>query len=96
MSIRKENDKEMSAKARSGKRLSLAEKVSRLRLRLKTPEWRRYGGTLLAGKLLGVGIVLLVPRRHVTHFVQFRYFLFNFLRVPSFFSNTKNLPITIK
>jgi Amt family ammonium transporter len=50
----------MSANARSGKRLSLAEKVSRLGVRLKTPEWRRYGGTLLAGKVLGVGIVLLV------------------------------------
>ena len=50
----------MSVIARHEKRLSLAEKYSRLRARLRQPEWRRYGGTLLAGKVIGVGIVLLV------------------------------------
>jgi ammonium transporter, Amt family len=43
---------------RSGK-LSLAEKFVRLRARLKEPEWRRYGRLLLAGKAMGVAIVLL-------------------------------------
>ena len=42
------------------KRLSLSEKVSRLARRLRDPEWRRYGGLLLGGKALGVGIVLLL------------------------------------
>jgi ammonium transporter, Amt family len=42
------------------KRLSLSEKVSRLATRLRDPEWRRYGGLLLGGKALGVGIVLLL------------------------------------
>ena len=40
----------------SGK-LSLAEKFTRLRARLKQPEWRRYGRLLLAGKAMGVAIV---------------------------------------
>lgn len=43
---------------RCGK-LSLAEKFARLRSRLKQPEWRRYGWLLLAGKAMGVAIVLL-------------------------------------
>jgi ammonium transporter, Amt family len=59
MIIRKEKEKQMSVIAqREKRRLSLAEKFSRLRLRLRQPEWRRYGGTMLAGKVLGVGIVL--------------------------------------
>ena len=48
----------MSSSARCKTRLSLAEKVSRLGSRLRKPEWRKYGGTLLAGKVLGVGLVL--------------------------------------
>src|ERR1051325_9806668 len=41
-------------------KLSLSEKFSRLRLRLQTPEWRRYGTALLAGKGIGVALVFLV------------------------------------
>src|SRR5438094_8975153 len=41
-------------------KLSLAEKFSRLAVRLRDPDWRRYGGTLLAGKAVGVGMVLMV------------------------------------
>ena len=41
-------------------KLSLAEKFSRLAVRLRDPDWRRYGGTLLAGKVVGVGMVLMV------------------------------------
>ncbi len=45
-------------------KLSLSNKVSRLRTRLKDAEWRRYSKLLLAGKLLGItllmgGVVLL-------------------------------------
>jgi hypothetical protein len=48
-----------SAVAQEGKPLSLSAKLSRLAVRLKDPEWRRYGRLLLTGKLMGVGLVLL-------------------------------------
>src|SRR4030088_2039445 len=48
----------MSAIPQYGKRLSLSEKFSLLAVRLRTPEWRRYGKLLLAGKLMGVGLAL--------------------------------------
>ncbi len=44
----------------AGRRMTLSEKVARLKSRLKNPEWRRYGGTVLAGKVLGVGLVLAI------------------------------------
>src|SRR6266481_6430251 len=50
----------MSVIAKEGKKLSLSEKVSRLVTRLRDPEWRRYGGLLLGGKALGIGLVLLI------------------------------------
>src|SRR6202140_1014667 len=43
-----------------GERLSLSQKLSRLASRLRDPEWRRYGGLLLGGKALGIGLVLLI------------------------------------
>ena len=49
----------MSALPRRGKKLSLPEKFTRLRGRLRDAEWRRYGKLVLAGKMAGVGIVLL-------------------------------------
>jgi Amt family ammonium transporter len=55
-----EGGNEMSAIPQFGKKLSLSEKFSRLALRLRAPEWRRYGGVLLAGKLAGVGLTLVV------------------------------------
>jgi Amt family ammonium transporter len=39
-------------------RLRLAEKVTRLRMRMRDPEWRRYGKLLLIGKAVGIGMVL--------------------------------------
>src|SRR5260221_11180527 len=39
------------------KRLTLAQKLSRLGVRLRNPEWRRYGGLLLIGKGLGVALL---------------------------------------
>jgi ammonium transporter, Amt family len=50
----------MAAQQRS--KLSLSEKFSRLAVRLRDPEWRRYGGLLLAGKVLGVAAVLLIMK----------------------------------
>ena len=41
-------------------RLSLSHKLSRLHTRLQDPAWRRYGVLLLTGKLLGIGLLLLV------------------------------------
>jgi Amt family ammonium transporter len=40
------------------KKLTLSQKVSRLRTRLNDREWRRYGSLLLVGKLLGVGLLI--------------------------------------
>src|SRR5437588_6280088 len=40
------------------KRLSLQQKLVRLRERMHDAEWRRYGKLLLAGKLLGVGLLI--------------------------------------
>lgn len=40
--------------------MSFADKLSRLAVRLRSPEWRRYGRVLFAGKVLGVGLVLMV------------------------------------
>ena len=50
----------MTAKTRPARGLSLSQKFSRLCTRMKNPEWRRYGATLFAGKMLGVGLVLLI------------------------------------
>jgi Amt family ammonium transporter len=49
----------MSAVARK-ERLSFPEKMARLRKRLKEREWQKYGGALLAGKVVGVGLVLAI------------------------------------
>ena len=40
--------------------LTFAQKLSRLTTRLRQPEWQRYGATMLAGKIAGVCITLLV------------------------------------
>ncbi len=40
--------------------LSLPGKLTRLRERLRTPEWRKYGQILLMGKFLGVALVFLL------------------------------------
>jgi len=40
--------------------LSMAGKLSRLRDRLRTPEWRKYGQILLMGKVLGIALVFLL------------------------------------
>jgi Amt family ammonium transporter len=40
------------------KRLTLSQKILRLRTRLSDREWRRYGGLLLIGKLAGVALLI--------------------------------------
>src|SRR5439155_1060751 len=50
----------MTVDSKRSPKLSLAQKFSRLAVRLRDPDWRRYGGTLLAGKVVGVGMVLMV------------------------------------
>ena len=50
----------MLALRRRGESLSLRRKISRLVVRLRDPEWRRYGQLLIAGKAAGIGVVLLV------------------------------------
>ena len=50
----------MKSIVRRGGSLSFAQKLSRLRARLREPQWRRYGATMLAGKLAGVGLTLLI------------------------------------
>ena len=42
------------------RRMSLSEKFSRLAVRLRNPEWRKYGGALFAGKGIGIALVLVV------------------------------------
>lgn len=41
-----------------GKKLSMREKLSRLRERMRDPQWRRYGMLIVGGKMLGVMAVL--------------------------------------
>jgi len=43
-----------------GRRLSLGEKLSRFRTRLRDREWRRYGSLLFAGKAIGILAVFTV------------------------------------
>jgi ammonium transporter, Amt family len=40
-------------------RLSFSEKLTRLRVRLRDSEWRRYGMLLLMGKAAGIGLILM-------------------------------------
>ena len=42
------------------KRLSFAEKITRLKGRLSEREWRRYGALLLIGKAAGLALILTI------------------------------------
>jgi Amt family ammonium transporter len=48
----------MSGKLLKPKKLSYADKFSRLRLRLNDPEWRRYFALIAIGKAVGVAVAL--------------------------------------
>ncbi|MBZ5578569.1 MAG: hypothetical protein LAP40_18565 [Acidobacteriia bacterium] len=55
-------------------KLSLWQKVSRLRTRLREPEWRRYGTILFTGKLTGLGLLLLAAILLNPNLIGFRAF----------------------
>jgi Amt family ammonium transporter len=48
----------MRAKVSLERKLTRSEKYARLWERLKDPEWRRYGRTLILGKMLGLALIL--------------------------------------
>jgi Amt family ammonium transporter len=50
----------MKAFAQTGKKLTFSQKLSRLKGRMHDREWRRYAGTILGGKMLGIGLVLAI------------------------------------
>ena len=50
----------MSAFPQQRKKLSLGERFSRLAVRLRDPEWQRYGKLLVVGKVTGVVVLLLI------------------------------------
>ncbi len=50
----------MSATRDHLRKLSFSEKISRLARRLRDPEWRKYGGALLTGKVTGVLLTLAI------------------------------------
>lgn len=50
----------MKGKHKEENKLSLSAKLSRLRERLRDPQWRRYGLLLYAGKMLGVAAIFFV------------------------------------
>jgi len=50
----------MAGTIRRKQRLSFSEKVSRLTVRLRDPEWRRYGKLLVLGKAVGIALLLAI------------------------------------
>ena len=48
----------MRSTVRNGVRLTFAEKLSRLKTRLRDPDWQRYGKLLLVGKMLGIAVLM--------------------------------------
>ena len=40
-------------------KLTLSGKLTRLRARLREPQWRRYGALLLTGKLTAIGLLMI-------------------------------------
>ena len=50
----------MKGTGNEGKRLSLSEKLSRLRERMKDPQWRKYSAAVFAGKMLGIVCVFAI------------------------------------
>ena len=50
----------MSHIPRDTERLSLSQKFSRLRRRMRDPEWRRYLKLVAGGKAIGMLVVLMI------------------------------------
>jgi ammonium transporter, Amt family len=55
---------------KEGPRLRFGEKVSRLSVRLRDPQWRRFGATLLLGKFLGI-VLLFTLIFAVKHYIAY-------------------------
>src|SRR5215831_15449021 len=55
-------------------RLSLSTKISRLYERLHNAEWRKYGMLLVAGKLVGIGLLLVTAILLNPNLIGFRTF----------------------
>ncbi len=43
-----------------GRKLSFSQKLSRLSERMRDPEWRRFGGLVFMGKMVGIAMILLL------------------------------------
>ena len=57
--MKKEQRMESGIRGR-GVRLSFSQKISRLAVRLKNPEWRRYAALVFGGKALGLAVLMLI------------------------------------
>ena len=55
---RKSDASSLEVAALDGLKLNFSQKLSRLSLRLRDPEWRRYGYTLLAGKFMALALIM--------------------------------------
>src|SRR5262252_7394532 len=55
-------------------KLSFRDKLSRLKQRLREPEWRKYGKVLLLGKLTGIGLILVAAMLMNPDLIGFRTF----------------------
>ena len=56
------------------KKLSFSDKVTRLKERLREPEWRKYGKVLVMGKLTGIALILLLAVLMHPNLMSFRAF----------------------
>ena len=59
LQMEKEQNMESGIRGR-GVRLSFSQKLSRLAVRLKNPEWRRYAALVFGGKALGIAVLMLI------------------------------------
>ena len=59
LSLLNSRNKSRSAigKLREKERLSFGQKLTRLGDRMRDPQWRKYGMTLMAGKMIALGLI---------------------------------------
>ena len=55
----------MASTSCTTEKLTYPQKLSRLRERMKDPEWRRYGLLMAAGKSLGIVAILALSLIHI-------------------------------
>jgi Amt family ammonium transporter len=56
------------------RKLTFPQKMSRLKARLRDPEWQRYGGLIILGKLAAIGLLLVVMAFVNPDLIGFRAF----------------------